>query len=356
MYKSFSVYHFRNFSSLTLNNLKRFNIITGMNNCGKTALLEAIFLHIGPMNPMLTTTIKTFRGIHGMKVNTEALWGDLFHNYDINEPIKMDATYMDNTKGILTITLIPSSVISFPEKREEASNQLSSDTQLPLMVDRDLKYEFQHGRTKSSTTMRMTREGFKLEPNRTTKIVFPGFFIPARHHLEPSPVAERFGNLQVQRKEGPIVEALKIIEPKLKSLTVIPIGPEPTIHVDIGADRLLPIQLAGEGMVRLAEIAIDIASSPKGVVLIDDAGTGIHHSILPSFWTVVFELARKIDTQLFITTHSKESIKTAHDVMMKMSQYDMQLVRLQWKNSHIEAITYDKETIDSAIETGLEVR
>lgn len=68
MYKSFEIRNFRCFPRLTLAHLERINLIAGVNNIGKTALLEALFLHCGAYNPELTLRLNTFRGIDTVKV------------------------------------------------------------------------------------------------------------------------------------------------------------------------------------------------------------------------------------------------------------------------------------------------
>ena len=87
MYKSFSIKNFRNFSSILIENMQRINLIIGKNNTGKTAFLEAMFLHIGSMNPALTVSITQFRGITGFKANAEALWSSIiFRKFTIVFP------------------------------------------------------------------------------------------------------------------------------------------------------------------------------------------------------------------------------------------------------------------------------
>ena len=54
MYKSFKIKNFRCFKELAITSFKRVNLIAGLNNVGKTALLEALFLHCGATNPELT--------------------------------------------------------------------------------------------------------------------------------------------------------------------------------------------------------------------------------------------------------------------------------------------------------------
>ena len=47
MYKSFNIKNFRCFNDLEFKPLERVNLIAGKNNVGKTALLEAIWMHHG---------------------------------------------------------------------------------------------------------------------------------------------------------------------------------------------------------------------------------------------------------------------------------------------------------------------
>jgi len=63
VYQSFEVGNFRCFRKLNLAQLERVNLIAGMNNVGKTALLEALFLHCSAYNPELTLRLNAFRGI-----------------------------------------------------------------------------------------------------------------------------------------------------------------------------------------------------------------------------------------------------------------------------------------------------
>ena len=68
MYKSFNITNFKCFRKISLDYLRRVNLIAGMNNVGKTALLEALFLHCGAYKPELILTVNAFRGIEKIQV------------------------------------------------------------------------------------------------------------------------------------------------------------------------------------------------------------------------------------------------------------------------------------------------
>jgi len=42
------------------------------------------------------------------------------------------------------------------------------------------------------------------------------------------------------------LEALKVVEPRLKKLSMAVVGGNPIIHGDIGVDRLMPLPLMGD--------------------------------------------------------------------------------------------------------------
>ncbi len=364
MYRSFSVSNFRNLKSLSISDLKRINIIIGKNNTGKTSLLEALYLHIGCMHPELTLKLLSFRGILGSEPTAKALWGSLFYQYNLDSEITLSATYPDNTKSNLSISLQqpPTSLVEIKPPADdliEISNKVTTSTQLPLISEQMLVYKYKHRSPESTrlTSLKMKGPLLNLEINpQVTNNPSPGFFIPARTQLDPSSVAQRLGDLQVNRRDKPVIDALRLIEPNLKSLSIIPIGPVPTIHADTGLPTLLPLQLAGEGMTNMSELIVDIASAPKGIVLIDDIGTGIHYSVLHLFWKAIFQLSVKLNVQILSTTHSSECLEAAHKALSSPNKHDISVYRLQRSDHKISVLTYDKDTLEAAYQSGLEVR
>jgi predicted ATPase len=93
MYTSFEVRNFRCFRDLTITGFDRVNLIAGVNNVGKTALLEALFLHCGAYNPELAMRINAFRGIETMKVTfgkwVKTPWDSLFYQFDTQAMVEL---------------------------------------------------------------------------------------------------------------------------------------------------------------------------------------------------------------------------------------------------------------------------
>ena len=185
---------------------------------------------------------------------------------------------------------------------------------------------------------------------------FPGFFLAARFRISPEEDAERFGQLDMTEGVDNLLEALKIVEPRLKRLTTIFSAGVPMIYGDIGLGRMFPLALMGDGLGRLTSLLLAIANAPGGVVLVDEIENGLHHSILSKVWQAIGDAARRFDTQVFATTHSFECIRAAHQAFEESDGYDFRLHRLERVGDVIRAVTYDQESLGAAMKADLEVR
>lgn len=360
MYQSFKVRNFRCFRELTLSNLERVNLIAGVNNVGKTALLEAMFIHSGAYNPQLTLNINAFRGLETMAVElgrlVETPWDTLFSGFDISKTVEFVGYHRETDRRILRLKVIrdPKELeridqYVLPSPKESESVPLSSTAAYVLQLESEEKGQL------SEYYMIFDQKGPRIRPIPPPP-PYRGIFLPAMVRFPGHIEAERFGKLEIVGKQDVVLEALQVIEPRLRRLAVITIAREPIIHGDVGMKRLVPLPVMGEGMVRLARLVLAIGDAQNGVVFVDEIENGLHHSVLPKVWHAIGEVARKFKTQVFATTHSLECIASAHKAFVEDKRYDFRLHRLERTKKTIRTLTYDQETLEAAIETGLEVR
>lgn len=360
MYHSFTVSNFRCFRELTITDIERVNLIAGLNNVGKSALLEALFIHCGAYNPELTLRLQGFRGIETMKVelrgDIETPWDSLFSGFDTSKRVELVGEDPATGRRLLRLT-----VVRQPEELSKIGEFIQHDPDKPATIPLSsegahvLELEYQepkrHGRYHTI---------FDQRGVRTTPIPppppFPAFHLSARGRIPLAEDAERFGKLEILRKQDVLLKALQVIEPRLQRLAVVVAAGVPMLHGDVGLARLVPLPFIGDGMGRLASLVVAVGNAPNGVVLVDEVENGLHHSILPKVWRAIGEVARDFNTQVFATTHSLECIVAAHNAFAEGGLYDFRLHRLERRNEIIHAVTYDEETLAAAIETGLEVR
>src|SRR6266705_4013032 len=104
MIRSFHIRNYRGFKEFTIKPLDRVNLITGSNNVGKTALLEALYLNLAPTTAFISnldsqkressTQHNIFRGFKDIHYNLDNVtkWGWLFHGKDLSKDIELAST------------------------------------------------------------------------------------------------------------------------------------------------------------------------------------------------------------------------------------------------------------------------
>ncbi|NOZ07049.1 MAG: AAA family ATPase [Chloroflexi bacterium] len=362
MYTSFSLRNYRCFTDMTIAPLARINLIAGKNNMGKTALLEALWLHHGYYNPTLGPTVNAFRGITHFK-RTEFLW-DLFSGFDPESTIELSSRDLENRPRSLRITVQehPTSHVSLRNGKWERGNgnklsvteMVSQETTEPIESEVRFDYVGPSGKSLQAHAF-VESDNIRFERPRSVKEP-TGIFLATRRRDDPEILAERFGNLAVAKEEDKIIRILQIIEPRLKSLTIQHRGGVPILHGEIGMRRLMPLSLMGDGVGRLLGIALAIPEAQDGILLVDEIENGMHYTVLNDVWKVLAGLAREYAVQLFATTHSEECIRAAHRAFSAGEQYDFALHRLERVDDTIRAITFDQRSLEAAIEMDAEVR
>jgi len=362
MYQSFQAKNFRCFRDLVISTLERVNLIVGKNNVGKTALLEALFIHCGAYNPELTLRINAFRGIESTTIElvpwAEMPWDSLFHDFNISESIELVGE--NETTGLRHVRL---KAVREPEELGKIRQFIqhgpdrSKSVSLSSEAIRVLELEYQGKNGEGRHYMIVDQQGIRMEPIPPLP-PFPAIFLPARARTPAREDAQRFGKLEALGQEEAVLQALQAVEPRLRRIAVGVSGDVPILQGDIGLTRrqLIPLPLMGEGMARLASLVLAIGNARNGVVLVDEIDNGLYYSVLPDVWQAIGKVARQFNTQIFATTHSLECIVAAHKAFSKSEKYDFRLHRLERDEEMISVTTYDQEALEAAIETNLEVR
>lgn len=351
MFESFHVRHFRCFEDLSLDGLKRVNLIAGKNNVGKTALLEAIFIQLAPGNPSLPTRLHAFRGVERTILEPDEVWGWLFSQRETNEPIQLEATLAGGGWRKLKLSLTAKDVV---RATANADSALTTEPSEGSPRDLVLTFTDSEGQSGEATASIATDGEIKMRSAQLPPL--PGGVFVFSYRRSSIEDAERFSRLEEVGREDEIVPVLRLLEPRFKRLVVTVMGGAPVLKADVGMGRLVPLQLMGEGVARLLSYVLAIASVPNGVVLIDEVENGLHHSVLQQVWRLLAEAARRLNVQVFATTHSWENISAAHRALSESLEYDLRLVRLDRRRDGIHAVSYDSDSLEAATKAELEVR
>ena len=349
MLKCIQVRNYRILEDVEIDGLSRVNLIAGRNSSGKTSLLEAIFLFSGAGNPQVAIDANLMRGLGlgGPAASSEALWGEFFSGLDSNRSIEISAHHA--TLGRLSLEIgwgVPGPI----EVRLDSAGVPSTTN---LRSPHALTFHYRGPGDSAPVEGFMRMKGEDIEYSKTPgDIPFPAVILSSGiGSLREDAV--RLGQLRRQKRGGLLLDALRVVEPRLQSVEDSLASGEPMIMGDVGLSELIPLAVMGEGMTRLARLVLAISSSPGGVVLVDEVENGLHYSVVPKVWEVIGAAAAQFGVQVFATTHSLECIRAAHD---SLDSEAFRYYRLQVYDSEVRCVTYEPEVMDASIRHNFEVR
>jgi len=354
MWQNFAARNFRCFGYLLLHPLARVTLIAGKNNTRKTALLEAIRLNCDPSDTALPTKIHELRGFEDPAKAFEDLWAWLF--FDKN-PVNGIELISQDDKGITHSVKIGLSDVQsvFAQLRDktrtdgEHRQTHGYDPKTPCLI---LKYEGSNGEQRTVLVVGPRGDAFyeAKPPWRVGSEILSSGLPSSEKDIE------HFSELETANRLEELLPSLKILEPRLQRLSLAVLGGKPVIYGGIGLSRLVPLQLMGEGVRRLLSILLRIFHTPEGIVLIDEIENGLHYSVMKDVWNAIAQAARQANVQVFATTHSYHCIEAAHEALSANSVYDFRLHRLDRINDEIKSVTYDQESLETALTLHHEVR
>jgi hypothetical protein len=359
MFQHIHVKNFRCFAGLHLARLGRVNLITGKNNSGKTALLEAIQLHNNPTDWQLPITINKIRGIDDPAKALEDVCGWLFYHKHVEGGLEVGSSDEKGMSRTLTVWILDASVSAtrFPEA--DRALRMSTNPTFGLVNAQRLILRYEQANEPERISI-----GVAAAIGQGTSATWVGARVPwslpsvylSSAVASPAQDVKFFGELESAKRQEEILPSLQILEPRLRKLSLVPLAGETIIHGDIGLPRLVPVPFMGEGMRRLLSILLAIANARGGVLLVDEIENGMHYSVQKQVWQAIAHAARENDVQVFATTHSYECINAAHEAFAASEPYDFTMQRLDRSGEEIEVVRYDRDTMEYALEMSHEVR
>ncbi|CAM2069096.1 AAA family ATPase [Sulfidibacter corallicola] len=327
-FSKIKVIAYKRLQGLSLEKLSRINLVAGLNNTGKTTLLEAIYLlcRQNDFSGLLETQRR--RG----KIPEDKLDAEWFAE-NLPDEICVSGVY-DNTKCSV-----------------EVRNYLEENSEIDrahYLKSIEITTNF-GGRNQESVTRmfkgrkRETRaDGIKL---LCASIFSSPFFLNEPHRYMG------FYHKSVQSKSLPMI--LKFIEEKVvPTLTDVRLVDEwqRFLVTDSQFESTLDLTEYGEGLQRIFFISLLFASARNGVVLIDEFENAIHANLITGFAGFIAELSLLFNVQVFLTTHSKECIDAFVKNLPESTGFSA--CALVEKAVRIEACEFSGERFRRLVEAG----
>lgn len=353
MYTKLEISHFRAFSSLSIAPLNRINLIAGDNNIGKTGILEAIYLAHANFEDLKNLPYLFRRQQSNVAQNsrdqTDNFWLWLFHNRILSE--KWRIALKDSTGARRSLE---GKLVLHDGAGELPFVEHANRSNLTLKISTDVG----EGIHEAWYRLNPGFDAFRGGPTRSSIHVTA----VSTKFVSPSDDAELVNTIAVRNEDEELVDYMRLIEPRLKKLKYLKLEGHkfPYVYADIGFGRgkeLIPASQLGQGFARLLSLFATLMVNRTQILLVDEIENGLQHDALVPIWNALGKFARDRDIQVFATTHSYECIEAAHEAATSVPDYELGVIRLQWsRTKEVEALVLDREAIETALDSRLEVR
>lgn len=347
MFKALEIKNLRGIKFAEIEGLSQINLFFGKNNCGKSTVLEALFLISGQSNPTLPLSINSLRNY--TKFGEDDLKTEFYY---LNPENKISISVTGDEKRHLEISQIKShsNTVDLDSLRNGSSENAANRYGLKLeysIEDRNFSSDFilQEGNLKTG----------KANIDQSYKENILSQYIPSAN-VQGS-LNEEFAKIIANKQEYYILSALKEIDPNIIDIQLV--GDE--ILVDIGAAQRLPINMTGDGLRKLLMIIISVFRCRNGILLIDEIDNGLHFSAMKVLWKAILRVTRENNVQLFATTHNIDSLKGLNNILDNgdYSSYRDNISAFKLiKNREgvVSALKYDYPSFSYSINQELEMR
>lgn len=361
MLKTLAISGFRGFKSYRLTDFTTVNLIVGMNNSGKTSVLEAIHLLASGGHPSAFYDVTRRRGelaplswtrFSGVSVS------HLFFGHECQPGARFDLS-SDGGQRELSAT-----VQTLEEVGEEA-DKWKVGSRDRLQEDPDSEEFF------PSFGLRITGpvdEQIAVLPLADDGTVRSHLFSPRRVRTGTSGTPVLFVDLSMgfgdvidvwdrsiaKGREREIVEDMRLLLPDIDSIHFL--RREVIVAGLRGGGPRMPIGSYGDGLRRLLRLRLNLEAAADGYLLIDEIDTGLHWTIMKDVWRLLVEVAKKSKVQIFATTHSLDCIKGLGALMRShpdlADNVSIQKMHVDLK----QAVSFRGEQVRIAVEQDMEVR
>ncbi len=155
-----------------------------------------------------------------------------------------------------------------------------------------------------------------------------------------------------------VIEAMRIIAPETEDFALLhQQARASSIRLKLkGQDGPVPIKTMGDGMNRLFGLGMALACAKDGILLVDEIENGIHWSVLPEVWKFIVKVAKRLNVQVFATTHSNDCLRAFHFGTKGDQSMDGVAVRIERKNGEFSAEIFDESRLAVIVKEAIEIR
>lgn len=284
-FSSITISRFRGLENFVLEKLNRINIFAGLNNSGKTSILEAVYLLANLNNIHAFFEIEKYRAKFSGELHAKWLENNFLSHIELagifnGDPAKVSIESgptvepIDKSGYLTTIRLYS----EFAKKGREARVHLYSDK----------------------------KSGFFFEE----RVALCNSIMTSPYRLNESDLQNAHMKAVKEKNLDIIIDFIRsTVDPTIQKIQMAhTAGINRFLVTSDRFDKSVDLTSYGEGVQRVFQIGLFLAYASNGVLLIDEFETAIHKNLLIDFSRFVHQLAGKFNVQVFLTSHSKECV------------------------------------------------
>ena len=294
--------NFKCFKDFKVKGLARVNLITGQNNVGKTAFLEATHIHtIAEDLPLF------FTALHSVKYRRENI------NILFKPEVQNNIAYLEQTNGFNVSSNIHQTSFSIDNSKGIKTYIFKFNGQEICVNSNDFSQEI--------------------------KVQFNNIFID-NFGFSDGEIIDYFSAIQKLDKENYLNEALHNFDNNITAFKTPNNQPQCKIN-----GKYLRLTELGDGTKHLVSIVVALFACQDSYLFIDEIDNGVHHSKLDDFWEIILTLSNEKNIQVFATTHSKECLESYARVVKKLADKDIALIELGTSDGKLKNIVFNHTEI-----------
>ena len=364
---SLSIKGFRGIKELSIERLGRVTLLAGKNSVGKTTVLDAVQVYAARGSyEVLSSVLESHEEVAALTDGTgQERVGPylevLFHGRDASQGAFLSIGPNDYSDQ-LVIEAVP------PEEDSSSTQQFPFPFLDPSV--QTFKIVFQGQELTNSWFFSPYALSTKIAKNRRVYQSMGGFSFNKQSTaiacqsigpelLTDNAIVKLWDTIALTEDEDRIINALQpILGDQVKRIAIIGDDSNGRRVVAKIQDQAFPVPLKslGDGALRLFGVALVLINSRDGFLLIDEAENGIHHSIQPDFWRMVFKTAHANNVQVIATTHSFDCVRGFAQAAVECEEAEGVLVRIERKDEEMWAVEYSERNLKAAAKQHIEVR
>ena len=323
-FKNIEIKNFRGIDHLEIDDFSRVNVFLGQNNSGKSTVLEAIAMLMSMSNPDVPQQINAVRARKPFSNFIDIKY--FFRNMDASAPPEVSSEQTDGASRHLKLGLS----YVFDEMADPKNEPVQQTGSVFYVNTLEMHFVVTQGTAKQSykSWLRVNPQGLVVNKKSAE-----GYMEQNRAWLIPSDLmtnnlANDLTELIRRNKKDTILALLKLFDERINGIEIL------TDDVYIGFEgmaEMLPARVTGDGLRRYLSIVASAANPMIDMILIDEIDNGLHYSVYRKLWQALFTLAVASDKQLFVTTHSKETLVHLSEMLEDNPDYqkDFRLYTLE---------------------------